>query len=299
MKYLLLKPGFLPMEYIKGKRASYLNPIKKYVFTSAVFFIIFFSILKGGDKININMGNALTAKEKTAYFQKAEEVLQKDPNNELWLSAMKMLKDTSRVLTQEDMRMYWDDFDFINLDDRNYKNRQEYDSVQQSLPAAERDGWFERLLQRKNLKWKEKYKNDPKGGATKLFDIFLHKLPYMLFVSLPLFALILKLLYVRRKNFYYADHGIFSIYHYIFTFILLLLVFGSDKLSDLTGLGVFDVITVLLFLSGGVYLYLSMKRFYGQGHVKTMLKYILLNLIGFLLLMILFIGFLLFSVFEI
>jgi ribosomal protein L40E len=43
-KYLVLKPGFLSSEYLKGRRASYLHPIRMYVFTSAFFFIIFFSV---------------------------------------------------------------------------------------------------------------------------------------------------------------------------------------------------------------------------------------------------------------
>jgi len=43
-KYLLTRPGFLSSEYIKGRRASYLHPIRMYVFTSAFFFIIFFSL---------------------------------------------------------------------------------------------------------------------------------------------------------------------------------------------------------------------------------------------------------------
>ena len=45
LKYLAFKPGFLSAEYVKGRRASYLNPIRMYVFTSAIFFIIFFYIL--------------------------------------------------------------------------------------------------------------------------------------------------------------------------------------------------------------------------------------------------------------
>jgi hypothetical protein len=44
VKYLIAKPGFLSAEYIKGRRASYLHPIRMYVFTSAFFFIIFFSL---------------------------------------------------------------------------------------------------------------------------------------------------------------------------------------------------------------------------------------------------------------
>ncbi|MEO5592529.1 MAG: DUF3667 domain-containing protein, partial [Chitinophagaceae bacterium] len=44
VKYLITKPGFLSSEYIKGRRAGYLHPIRMYVFTSAFFFIIFFSL---------------------------------------------------------------------------------------------------------------------------------------------------------------------------------------------------------------------------------------------------------------
>ena len=38
------------------------------------------------------------------------------------------------------------------------------------------------------------------SSAEKLFELALHKLPYLLFVSLPFFALILKLLYITKKG---------------------------------------------------------------------------------------------------
>ena len=46
LKDLVTKPGFLSKEYMKGRRASYLHPVKMYVFTSAVFFLRFTSLLK-------------------------------------------------------------------------------------------------------------------------------------------------------------------------------------------------------------------------------------------------------------
>jgi len=42
LKDLLFKPGFLSKEYMIGRRASYLNPVRMYVFTSAIFFLLFF-----------------------------------------------------------------------------------------------------------------------------------------------------------------------------------------------------------------------------------------------------------------
>jgi len=55
LRYLLLKPGRLTKEYLKGKRASYFNPIRMYLFMSAVFFLLIFNLGSSEE--------ALTAKE--------------------------------------------------------------------------------------------------------------------------------------------------------------------------------------------------------------------------------------------
>lgn len=299
MKFLLFKPGFLPLEYVKGRRASYLNPVKKYVFTSAVFFLLFFAFFAKTGTLEVNLDTPYTAEQRAAQIKKGEEELRKNPGNKKWADALVLLKDTSRAVSEKDMLKYWNDFNFINIGGKNYNSLKEYDSVQAALPEKEKDGWLIRLIQRRNQQLKEKYGSDPRTGTVKLVDTFLHKLPYLLFVSLPLFALMLKLLYIRQKKFYYADHGIFSIYHYIFTFILLLIVLFIDKLQQWVNVGDLEVLTAVIFLSGGVYLYLSMKRFYQQSHGKTLLKFLLLNIAGIIMIACLFIAFLLFSVFEI
>ena len=299
MKYLLFRPGFLPLEYIKGRRASYLNPVKKYVFTSAVFFLLFFGFFVKPGTVSTGIDQPLTLSERTAQIKKGELELAKNPQNESWQKALEILRDTSRTITGADLAEFWEDFSFINISDRSYRSRKEYDSVQAALPPGERDDWLTRLVQIQNQKLKEKYRNDPRTGSAKIIDTFLHKLPYLLFVSLPIFALLLKLLYIRRKQFYYADHGIFSIYHYIFTFFLLTAVFLLDELVSQTGVDDLEIVTLLVFLSGGLYLYLSMKRFYGQGHGKTLLKFLLLNFGGAITLVVLFLLFLLLALFQI
>lgn len=299
MKYLLLKPGFLPAEYIRGKRASYLNPVKKYVFTSAIFFVLFFSVFKATESIELNVDNELTREDRLTYIRKGEAALKKNPADSNWVLMMRDLRDTTKKLTNKDMIQYWEDFDFFKVGKRSYKNREMYDSVQESLPAGEQDNWLQRKLQYRNLELKKKYQFDPDYGARKMFDVLLHKLPVLLFVSLPVFALLLKLLYLRRKKYYYADHGIFSIYHYIFSFFLFLVVFGLDKINDYFDWWGLELLTVLIFLSGGVYLFLAMRRFYGQGFFKTLIKFILLNIGALLSLIVLFLAFLLFSVYTI
>jgi Protein of unknown function (DUF3667) len=299
MRYLLLKPGFLPGQYIKGKRASYLNPVKKYVFTSAIFFLLFFGVFLKKDSITINDNNPVSSEKRMEEIKESEAELKKNPDNAKMKEYITLLKDTSQALTSDDLARFRGDFIIIKLSGRQYKDLAEYDSVQKALPAGERDGWVRSKIQRNNLKIRKKYQNDPGSTISKMINIFLHKLPYLLFVSLPLFALILKLLYIRRKNFYYADHGIFSIYHYIFTFLLLLIVFAFDKLNTATGWEFLDFATGLTFMSGGIYLYTSMKRFYGQGHGKTFLKFVALNILGVIMLLFLLTVFFFLSVFEI
>ena len=44
LKLLFFHPGFLSAEYKRGRRSSYLNPVRMYVFTSFLFFLVFFSV---------------------------------------------------------------------------------------------------------------------------------------------------------------------------------------------------------------------------------------------------------------
>jgi hypothetical protein len=74
IKFLITRPGFLSAEYARGRRVSYLNPIRMYVFTSAFFFLIFFSFIQKDEvataKINVS------AKEKIAELQHNKENLE-------------------------------------------------------------------------------------------------------------------------------------------------------------------------------------------------------------------------------
>jgi hypothetical protein len=88
VKLLLRKPGFLSAEYIAGRRMSYLNPIRMYVFTSAFFFIILFSVKKPEDMVNSDTGQSLAQLELTlkgvqVALPHADEDDRKDLHNEI------------------------------------------------------------------------------------------------------------------------------------------------------------------------------------------------------------------------
>jgi hypothetical protein len=290
VKDLMFRPGFLSKEYFKGRRASYLNPVRMYVFTSAIFFLIFFMATKPENFFHPTVAKPLTEKQRAAALDDLENEYKKSQSDTVvLLRKIELLKNKNRIVTNEAL-------DSLDI---HYKSFEEYDSIQKTKPPSERNGWLNRLAVKKFKIYGSTQKNQMELGL-KLTDIFLHKLPYLLFVSLPLFALILRLLYVRRrKEFYYADHAIFSIHHYILSFILLLFCFLLDTIYDLTGFGIFRII-LLIFLFGiwPIHLYIAMLNFYKQKWFKTFIKFLFLNLLGFLTVLILFVIFLLISLIQ-
>lgn len=295
----MFRPGFLSKEYSKGRRARYLNPIRMYVFTSALFFIIFFSLFSAeqlrfdGSMTGRNLEKTVNDFSTEAY--KNAKTKKDSLNIAMALAFVSTEKEVSRDTTDDRPKAG------ISLGDaaKRYKTVAAYDSAQQLLPRSEKDNWLERQLNRRSISLQHKYGDDRQQLWKDLFNKFIHSIPYMLFVSLPLYGLLLTLLYIRRKNFYFADHGIFLVHLYIFTFLLLLVFFVFDKLDNITHLGVWIFLKTILVLSGVYYAYRAMKNFYGQGTGKTLLKFILFNILCIISLIILFAVFLVFSFYRV
>ncbi|MDX1954002.1 MAG: DUF3667 domain-containing protein [Chitinophagaceae bacterium] len=299
LRYLLFKPGYLSSRFMMGKRASFLNPVRMYVFTSAFFFIVFFTFFKSDSAIKWDDTVVLTQDDRDSILKTVEEKLSKTPNDEFLLKQANLLKDTSKPVRSMDFLELSEDFRALSVTGNNYKSLEEYDSAQKKLPPGERDGWFSQQIQKKEIEINSRYRYRPKQALKDVADAVLHKLPYLLFVSLPLFAFVLKLLYFRHKEYYYADHAIFSVHHYIFSFINLLFIMGFSKLEDITGWGIFSIGAILLVLLWFFYLYKGMRNFYHQRRGKTILKYLLLNLSALVINIILMALFFFLSIFTI
>lgn len=297
-KDLLFKPGFLSKEYMKGRRASYLHPVRMYVFTSAIFFLLFFSFFATKDIIKININNAVSAEIRAAYIEQLEEKLQKDTGNVLLKERLLFARDSTHPLSAMDIVFTENNNGISNIgfNDKRLTAFEEYDSAQKILPASQRDNWIERRLVRMGINVRSKFRENPEEATKKLVNIVLHRLPYMLLISLPFFALILKLVYIRRRaQFYYADHGVFAIHLYVFSFLLLLLVFSLAALRSATDWEIIDWLVAGLIILLLFYLYKAMRVFYGQGRWKTFFKFLFVALISFIMMLILFALFMFFS----
>lgn len=90
LKYLLFRPGFVPKEYVRGRRFSYLDPIRMYLFTSAVFFLLFFSLGKvGGNLAGVNTTGTLSAEQRAAVMEDTKMDLQENPEDSVLLSTLR------------------------------------------------------------------------------------------------------------------------------------------------------------------------------------------------------------------
>lgn len=182
---------------------------------------------------------------------------------------------------------------------RDYLSVQQYDSVQAALPKAERDGWIYRKLTRKSLDLAARYQTNAGMLLNTVLDKFFHSFPYLLFISLPLYALYLKILYLRKKEFYYADHGVFLIHLYIFSFLVFLLGIAFYKLQNYAGFGWVKYLLFILAGYGVWYAFTAMRRFYYQTAGKTLFKFLLFNILAVISLVALFSLFFIISIFRV
>ena len=273
LKYLFTRPGFVPREYVSGRRQSYLDPIRMYLFTSAVFFLFFFSFNRIGE-INNEGRRHLSKSERfdlaaraggdTALRNIAPRLL--DTNYQIQVTPVGHQKADPKGL-------------LVNFPDGAY--RLTVDSAYRPRVKSSIN-WLGRRMEEDMKK-----AGDESRFWRSFLDEFLHRLPYMLFVSLPIFAWLLKLLYRRRKEFVYSDHAVYTLYHYIFSFILMLLVLFFSEASDAWGWAIFDILNLIITLVvAPVYFWISLRRFYRQSWKKTTAKFLLLNIMaGFVLLL--------------
>ena len=341
VKYLLRKPGFLSTEYVAGRRMSYLNPIRMYVFTSAIFFVILYSISKPDEifrKKPVERMRGLPQLEKTLGERQQELKVTDDPDerddlqagvDHLGMEISEIKKEygdttgrkfTDKELTDLMITSLTDSLrqagltpaaqsrvrqllmlanhpmlgsDLFGLKQGRYNTVEEYDSTERALPDSLQDGWLKRALMRKLIGASEEYERDPQRYKEKFWENWLHSFPKVLFWSLPFFALILNILYFRhRKQFYYVDHGIFTIHLYIAAFLLMLICMLLSILTDWAGVHwlqiVTDILITIVCIYNFIYLYKAMRGFYRQGRAKTILKYFILCSTAFVINLVLF-----------
>ncbi|HYQ57999.1 MAG TPA: hypothetical protein VEP89_11715, partial [Draconibacterium sp.] len=101
---------------------------------------------------------------------------------------------------------------------------------------------------------------------------------YAFFLLLPIFALLLKLIYIRRKH-NYMRHLVFSIHIHSFIFLVMTTIVAMYMIFE----GNINTIAAILFLSVPIYIIIALKKFYGQTLAKVIAKFIMLSVTYYLI----------------
>jgi len=281
---LLIKPGFLTNEYWRGKRMNYMKPVQLYIFISVIFFLMYFSFvndkLMKATSLNSDPAAALNdtmLKKDSTLVQKlrmlkpaaAERIV-----DSLNLLAVKnemkaTLKDSTdkfspRISVGEPGD---NEFHFGFTEDKNLPvTAQAYKDSIAKLPPDKRPGLITRAATLKEIDINNRRKEEGSASLMQaLEENFMHNIPKLMFLLLPFFAVILKLLYVREKI-YLVDHAIFTLHFHSFIFLLLLVVM---LVSLITG---FYLGFGYVFLLISIYFVVALKKVYKQSWVASFFK---------------------------
>ena len=228
---LILKPGHLTNEYLVGRRANYIYPIRLYIFTTFLFFFVI-TINTKIDQQNLEnttQTSSVSSDSVEVILNKYGDFIPEDVKQQI-ISEL----DSSMVEKNEDSNIK---FSVGQADSSKNKFAQYLINKGKYLSSMGKQGG--------KLFWKE----------------VINQIPKVLFLLLPLFALFLKILYLRRKILY-IEHLIFSLHFHTFIFLYLLLAIFFP----------YWYVILLIIIGIFTHLFISMKNVYQQSIFKTLLK---------------------------
>ena len=242
LKPLFFQPGRLSREYFDGRRASYVTPLRLYLFSSVLaFFAIHASIeTDEGPATAVSVGTPASPStaDAPASDDQGRRGIQLPVNGQPWHP------------TDNPVVVAW-------------------------APAAAND-WLNRKMARADTVLERE------DAEHALVEALFGALPQTLLLLLPVFALLLKLVYLFQRRLY-MEHLVVALHSHAFIGLALSVLVGFVALedwisrrSDVVAAGV----SWLIAACGGwipVYLLLTQKRVYGQRWPMTLLKYVLVG----------------------
>jgi Protein of unknown function (DUF3667)/Domain of unknown function (DUF4286) len=247
---LLFRPGFLSHEYSAGRRIRYINPLRLYFFSSLLFFFIAWTV--ASPQIN-RINNANCIGEANCHITSKLFTPDQQKNN---------AKNTVSAKQTQPVP----------------GNSQDKQSAAASS-TVENDSVSGTMFGKK-------FEMSKKEFMARLIHDFEVYLPKMMFVFLPLVALLLKLFYIRSKR-YYMEHLIFTLHNHAFIYTAMICILLSGMLSAhfswlATPTRYFNDVVGWYMV---VYIFLAMLFYYRQSFIKTLVKFLLLGFIYWLALL--------------
>ncbi len=276
---LIVKPWRLTNEFLAGKRVRYLHPLRLYLLASILFF---FAVNYGAKGLRLEPGK-ISEKNRTAIAaavaEKRDEIEAEFDKENLSTEERKKAQDALDYLTkpspaataaaeQQPSPTITPTASPPEPGKRTYGAVNErpflvFDADTKSSTPFER--WLET---------RAKEKMGEHGTKMGLFIATLFSnLPYMMLCCIPLFAFVLKVLYIRRHIFY-IDHLIYALHIHTFLYTgVMLIVLATMGLNRIAPPALAGWIIALLWILFVVQIFLSIRRVYRQGWFMSTLKF--------------------------
>jgi Protein of unknown function (DUF3667)/Domain of unknown function (DUF4286) len=316
LRPLAFRPGLLTQEFLRGRRAHYTPPFRMYLILSVVFFLIA-SIWDPGKDLNLQLGDggaSLTINDDAATRRGAvtnegadrvhveaspekapgsadppplpppdapattsEAAARQQATRSVNSARGKLIENIVRRLPEGERADIRAELDRELAD----VSPEQLEKAQQVMadPCSEEnfrvDVDFLNQYEPRLREACNKIASDAQSFGRALWE----NLPKMMFMFLPLIALVMTVLYLRSGR-YYVEHLLFFLHYHAFFFLAGIVVLLLDRIGAATtgavsgffGTAEELVIFALLFYVP-IYLFRAMRRVYGQGRIWTATKF--------------------------
>jgi hypothetical protein len=296
---LLARPGYLAKKFVSGKRLLYLHPAQFYLFASIVFFFIFSISTRATQQAFENNIRKSFSKEKeiinetkriadsivkmtdapkgemiktsdTVVVDNITDELKNDSLATLHPTLLDTIPQTAKKRSIAEEQGIAGDFLGFRFNTTKLDSLQRAEApMEAKLKAvgydAKKNGWFEKFVAQQIIKFREK-----RGDG--IVKAFMDTIPISMFFLIPIFALLLKILYRKRGRF--AHHMVFSFYFFAFIFLSASIIIIANYIINIE-----YWVNILIVLSMLIYLFISLRHFYEQGFFKTFIKTSILSFI--------------------
>ena len=267
---LLIKPGRITLDYIKGKRFYYVLPFRLYLITSLILILLVKGVtdteqLKYDNIVQNESGQELTEEEKQQVSEEINEALSQVgeatiPSSQKNDDDLEINLSFSNSENKENKQQDVSDNSSDELKITENSDEQSSGSTEKEKPPQpdENDSLEqedEQTGRSINLQWDEESQQlagidemeeswlksfllviNPKLKKWKddpkpLVDSFFEVLPYMMFIILPVFAIFLKLFYAFSKR-YYIEHLVFLLHNHAFIYMVLMIQIISEFTAE-------------------------------------------------------------------
>lgn len=272
-------PGKLTIEYVAGRRVSYLNPGRFFVFMLIVFVAIVLYLF-GNIEQNIPGDGGVRSSEQFKILKSFDTLIYENIHNvdSLEVDSLRMkLFDQRLIIDTLDLRI--GNISFVQgvLDDYDVSKEDivKLDS-EYIIDKYNIEGFFDKMKVRQSIRI---YRD-----MTGVVRYFVSNIFWFVILMTFSAALIFKLIYIRNKI-YLTEHLVHSTYIHTFGLIAFSIGFGVFTLYNKLENNFIDFhpdkldYILYIFPIFLIYAYLAIKFYYQQGWIKTFIKFIIITIL--------------------